>query len=136
MRISDWSSDVCSSDLLAEGADAAAMTRSIPMEKALDDCMVAFAMNGEALRPEQGYPLRLVVPGWEGNMWVKWLRRLEVGDRAWHNREETRSEERRVGKECVSTCRSRRSPDHSKKNLNDMNRSELDIQDRYQDSRQ
>src|SRR3546814_4244791 len=51
--------------------------------------MVAFAMNGEALRPEQGYPLRLVVPGWEGNMWVKWLRRLEVGDRAWHHREET-----------------------------------------------
>lgn len=75
--------------LLAEGADAAAMTRSIPMEKALDDCMVAFAMNGEALRPEQGYPLRLVVPGWEGNMWVKWLRRLEVGDQPWHHREET-----------------------------------------------
>ena len=75
--------------LLAEGADASAMTRSIPMEKALDDCMVAFKMNGEALRPEQGYPLRLVVPGWEGNMWVKWLRRLEVGDMAWHHREET-----------------------------------------------
>jgi sulfane dehydrogenase subunit SoxC len=75
--------------LLAEGADASAMTRSIPMEKALDDCMVAFKMNGEALRPEQGYPLRLVVPGWEGNMWVKWLRRLEVGDMAWHQREET-----------------------------------------------
>ncbi|WP_340119515.1 sulfite dehydrogenase [Pelagibius sp. 7325] len=75
--------------LLAEGADASAMTRSIPMEKALDDCMVAFKMNGEALRPEQGYPLRLVVPGWEGNMWVKWLRRLEVGDEPWHHREET-----------------------------------------------
>ncbi|MCV0396283.1 MAG: sulfite dehydrogenase [Rhizobiaceae bacterium] len=75
--------------LLAEGADASAMTRSIPMEKALDDCMVAFAMNGEALRPEQGYPARLVVPGWEGNMWVKWLRRLEVGDQPWHHREET-----------------------------------------------
>ncbi len=75
--------------LLAEGADASAMTRSIPMEKALDDCMVAFKMNGEALRPEQGYPLRLVVPGWEGNMWVKWLRRLEIGDMAWHHREET-----------------------------------------------
>lgn len=75
--------------LLAEGADASAMTRSIPMEKALDDCMVAFKMNGEALRPEQGYPLRLVVPGWEGNMWVKWLRRLEVGDMPWHHREET-----------------------------------------------
>ena len=60
------------------------MTRSIPMEKALDDCLVAFTMNGEALRPEQGYPLRLVVPGWEGNMWVKWLRRIEVGDQPWH----------------------------------------------------
>ncbi|MGR3757923.1 MAG: sulfite dehydrogenase [Tranquillimonas sp.] len=75
--------------LLAEGADASAMTRSIPMEKALDDCMVAFKMNGEALRPEQGYPIRLLVPGWEGNMWVKWLRRLEVGDKPWHQREET-----------------------------------------------
>jgi sulfane dehydrogenase subunit SoxC len=75
--------------LLAEGADASAMTRSIPMEKALDDCMVAFKMNGESLRPEQGYPLRLVVPGWEGNMWIKWLRRLEVGDQPWQQREET-----------------------------------------------
>ncbi|MEL6477176.1 MAG: sulfite dehydrogenase [Pseudomonadota bacterium] len=75
--------------ILPEGADASAMTRSIPMEKALDDCMVAFKMNGEALRPEQGYPVRLVVPGWEGNMWVKWLRRIEVGDQPWHHREET-----------------------------------------------
>jgi sulfane dehydrogenase subunit SoxC len=75
--------------VLAEGADAAAMTRSIPIEKALDDCLVAFKMNGEALRAEQGYPVRLVVPGWEGNMWVKWLRRLEVGDEPWAQREET-----------------------------------------------
>ena len=75
--------------VLAEGADAAAMTRSIPLEKILDDCMIAYAMNGEALRPEQGYPLRLVVPGWEGNMWIKWLRRLEVGDQPWMQREET-----------------------------------------------
>lgn len=75
--------------LLAEGADAAGMTRSIPMEKALDDCLIAFKMNGEALRPEQGYPVRLVVPGWEGNMWVKWIRRLEVGDAPWEHREET-----------------------------------------------
>ncbi|MSO75493.1 MAG: sulfite dehydrogenase [Alphaproteobacteria bacterium] len=75
--------------LLAEGADAAAMTRSVPLAKALDDCLLAWAMNGEALRPEQGYPLRLVVPGWEGNMWIKWLRRIEVGDRPWHHREET-----------------------------------------------
>ena len=75
--------------ILPEGADASHMTRSIPMEKALDDCMVAFKMNGEALRPEQGYPMRIVVPGWEGNMWVKWLRRIEVGDKPWHQREET-----------------------------------------------
>jgi sulfane dehydrogenase subunit SoxC len=75
--------------IMPEGADAAAMTRSIPIEKALDDCLVAFKMNGEALRVEQGYPLRLVVPGWEGNMWVKWLRRIEVGDQPWHHREET-----------------------------------------------
>ena len=75
--------------LMAEGADSAGMNRSIPMEKALDDCLLAFKMNGEALRVEQGYPLRLVVPGWEGNMWVKWLRRLEVGDMPWHAREET-----------------------------------------------
>ncbi|PPD15973.1 MAG: sulfite dehydrogenase [Methylobacterium sp.] len=75
--------------LLAEGADASAMTRSIPIEKALKDCLVVWAMNGEALRPEQGYPLRLVVPGWEGNMWIKWLRRLEIGDQPWQQREET-----------------------------------------------
>ncbi len=75
--------------IMPEGADASAMTRSIPIEKALKDCMVVWAMNGEALRPEQGYPLRIVVPGWEGNMWVKWLRRIEVGDEPWHHREET-----------------------------------------------
>jgi sulfane dehydrogenase subunit SoxC len=75
--------------LLAEGADSAGMSRSIPIEKAMKDCMVAWNMNGEMLRPEQGYPLRLVVPGWEGNMWVKWLRRLEIGDQPWHHREET-----------------------------------------------
>ena len=75
--------------VLPEGADASAMTRSIPLEKALDDCLVAFKMNGEALRPEQGYPVRLVVPGWEGNMWVKWLRRIELGDQPWQQREET-----------------------------------------------
>ena len=75
--------------IMAEGADAAGMNRSVPLEKALDDCLVAFAMNGEALRPEQGYPLRLVVPGWEGIMWVKWLRRIEVGHMPWHSREET-----------------------------------------------
>ncbi|MCV0371328.1 MAG: sulfite dehydrogenase [Filomicrobium sp.] len=75
--------------VMPEGGDSAAMNRSIPLFKALDDCMLAYAMNGEALRPEQGYPLRLVVPGWEGNMWVKWIRRIEVGDTPWHAREET-----------------------------------------------
>ncbi len=75
--------------IMVEGADGAGMNRSIPMEKALDDCLIAFKQNGEALRPEQGYPLRLVVPGWEGNMWVKWIRRIEVGDQPWYAREET-----------------------------------------------
>lgn len=75
--------------LLAEGADAAAMTRSIPIAKALDDCLVAYRSNGEMLRPENGYPARIVVPGWEGNMWVKWLRRIKVGDQPWFTREET-----------------------------------------------
>jgi sulfane dehydrogenase subunit SoxC len=75
--------------LLAEGADAAAMTRSIPMEKALDDAMVVYAQNGEALRPEQGYPIRLLLPGWEGNTWIKWLRRIKVGDAPFQTREET-----------------------------------------------
>jgi sulfane dehydrogenase subunit SoxC len=75
--------------MMAEGADAAGLNRSIPLAKALDDCMIAFAMNGEALRPEQGYPLRLVVPGWQGNMWVKWLRRLKFDNEPWMTREET-----------------------------------------------
>ena len=75
--------------ILVEGADAAGLSRSLPIEKALDDCIVAYAQNGEMLRPEQGYPVRLVVPGWEGNINVKWLRRLEVGDMPWHHREET-----------------------------------------------
>jgi len=72
-----------------EGADASSNGRSIPMEKALDDVLVAFKANGEALRKEHGYPVRLVVPGWEGNMWVKWLRRVEVTDQAIESREET-----------------------------------------------
>ncbi|BBF91999.1 sulfite dehydrogenase [Blastochloris tepida] len=75
--------------LLIEGGDAAVMTRSLPLAKALDDCLIAYRMNGEMLRPENGYPVRIVVPGWEANMWVKWLRRIEVGDQPWHHREET-----------------------------------------------
>ena len=64
--------------LLAEGADAAAMSRSIPIEKALDDALIAIYQNGERLRPENGYPMRLLLPGWEGNTNVKWLRRLKL----------------------------------------------------------
>jgi len=75
--------------LLAEGADGAAMTRSIPLEKAMKDCLLAYGQNGEAIRPEQGYPLRLVVPGFEGNMNIKWLRRLQVADAPFMTREET-----------------------------------------------
>lgn len=75
--------------LLAEGGDGSAMTRSIPIEKAMKDCMLAYGQNGEALRPEQGYPLRLLVPGFEGNMNIKWLRRLELSDAPFMTREET-----------------------------------------------
>ena len=75
--------------VLAEGADAAVMTRSIPLEKCLDDAFIAYGQNGEAIRPEQGYPIRLVLPGWEGNTHIKWLRRLEVSDVPFMTREET-----------------------------------------------
>ena len=64
--------------LLAEGADAAAMSRSVPMAKAMDDALLALYQNGERLRPENGYPVRLFLPGYEGNMSVKWLRRIKV----------------------------------------------------------
>lgn len=75
--------------MLAEGADAAAMTRSIPTDLAARDGLLVYAQNGERLRPEQGYPLRLLMPGLEGNMSVKWLRRLKFGDRPFQTREET-----------------------------------------------
>ncbi len=74
---------------LAEGSDAAVMTRSVPMSKGWDDAMIAYAQNGEAMRPEQGYPMRLLLPGWEGNASVKWLRRIEVADAPFMTREET-----------------------------------------------
>src|SRR5919202_34926 len=64
--------------LLAEGADSAAMSRSVPMAKAMDDAFLALYQNGERLRPENGYPVRLFLPGYEGNMNVKWPRRLKV----------------------------------------------------------
>lgn len=74
--------------VLAEGGDGSAMTRTIAMERALDDVIVAWGMNGEMLRPENGYPLRLVVPGVQGVSWVKWLRRIEVGDKPWATKDE------------------------------------------------
>jgi sulfane dehydrogenase subunit SoxC len=75
--------------LLAEGMDAALMGRSIPIGIALDDALVAYGQNGEALRPEQGYPVRLLLPGIEGNANVKWLRRIEVADQPYMTRDET-----------------------------------------------
>lgn len=75
--------------LLAEGADAAEMGRSVPIEKAMDDAILAYAQNGERLRPENGYPLRLLLPGWEGNMQVKWLHRIKLGEQPFETRDET-----------------------------------------------
>lgn len=75
--------------VIAEGADAAALTRSIPIEKCLEDAMLVYSQNGERLRPQQGYPLRLLLPGFEGNMNVKWLRRLHVAAEPVYSREET-----------------------------------------------
>jgi sulfane dehydrogenase subunit SoxC len=75
--------------VLAEGADGSGLTRTIAIERALDDALVAWGMNGEMLRPENGYPLRLVVPGVQGVSWVKWLRRLEVGDQPYGAKDET-----------------------------------------------
>lgn len=75
--------------VIAEGSDAAVLNRSIPMAKTLDDALVVYAQNGEPIRPAQGYPIRLLLPGWEGNTNVKWLRRLEVTDSPAMTREET-----------------------------------------------
>ena len=75
--------------LAFEGADGSGHTRSLPLKKVLDDCLIVYAQNGEMLRPEQGYPVRLLVPGWEGNVSVKWLRRIKVGDEPWYFRSET-----------------------------------------------
>lgn len=75
--------------VLFEGADGSSHARSMPIDKVMGDCLLVWAQNGERLRPEQGYPLRLLVPGWEGNVSVKWLRRIKVGDQPWHLRSET-----------------------------------------------
>jgi sulfane dehydrogenase subunit SoxC len=74
---------------LAEGSDAAVMTRSVPVSKGWDDAMIVYAQNGEAIRPQQGYPARLLLPGWEGNTSIKWLRRIELSDGPFMTREET-----------------------------------------------
>jgi sulfane dehydrogenase subunit SoxC len=75
--------------IVAEGADAGRLSRSIPLAKAMDDAIVAYGQNGEALRPAQGYPLRLVLPGFEGIANVKWLRRIEVTTAPSYARDET-----------------------------------------------
>jgi sulfane dehydrogenase subunit SoxC len=75
--------------VLAEGADAAAMSRSVPLFKCMSDAMVALFQNGEPIRPEQGFPMRLLLPGYEGNANVKWLRRLKVMDAPAFTRDET-----------------------------------------------
>jgi sulfane dehydrogenase subunit SoxC len=74
---------------LAEGGDAAVLSRSIPVPKALDDALLAWGQNGEPLRVQNGYPVRLLLPGWEGNACVKWLRRLELIDQPNMSRDET-----------------------------------------------
>ncbi len=77
--------------IVAEGADASRLSRSLPLDKALDDVLVAYGQNGEALRPEQGYPLRLIVPGWEGNVNIKWVDRIMVTDEPFMTRDEAAS---------------------------------------------
>jgi sulfane dehydrogenase subunit SoxC len=75
--------------VLAEGADGSSMTRTIPMELVESgEVLVAYGQNGEMLRPQNGYPLRLVVPGVQGVSWVKYLRRIEVGDQPWATKDE------------------------------------------------
>lgn len=75
--------------LLAEAGDAALLARSFPIEKALDDALLVYASNGEALRPAHGYPVRLLLPGWEANMSIKWLRRLELTSEPTMTKDET-----------------------------------------------
>jgi sulfane dehydrogenase subunit SoxC len=74
---------------LAEGADAAKLSRSIPIEKAWDDALIAYAYNGEALRPSNGYPARLFLPGFEANTSIKWLRRIKLVDQPNMSKDET-----------------------------------------------
>src|SRR5436190_7538119 len=82
-------SDPAAKWVLFEGADGSAHARSIPIEKVMADTLLVYGQNGERLRPEQGYPLRVLIPGWEGNVSVKWVRRIKVSDQPWHLRSET-----------------------------------------------
>jgi sulfane dehydrogenase subunit SoxC len=75
--------------LVAEGADASRHSKSFPLEKGMDDVLVAYAQNGEAVRPEQGYPLRLVVPGFQGVNNVKYVRSIKVVDQPYYLKVET-----------------------------------------------
>jgi len=75
--------------MIAEGADACHMQRSVPLGNDLDEALLAYGQNGEPLRPEQGFPLRLLTPGWEGNVQVKWLQRLHVTNQPYMARDET-----------------------------------------------
>lgn len=76
--------------MLAEGGDAAGVARSIPLtEEIMDEAFIAHGQNGEPLRPAHGFPLRLIMPGMEGNLNIKWLRRLKFGDQPWMTRWET-----------------------------------------------
>ncbi len=75
--------------MLSEGSDNSEMGRTVPIDKVLDDAMIVWGQNGEALRPEQGYPARLLLPGWEGNLCVKWLKRIEFAAEPWYCKEET-----------------------------------------------
>jgi len=75
--------------IMAEGAEVPKHFKSVPMEKVMDDCLVVYGQNGEAVRPEQGYPMRLLVPGYEGINSVKWLRRIKVVDEPYMGRAES-----------------------------------------------
>jgi sulfane dehydrogenase subunit SoxC len=75
--------------VIAEGADACRMERSIPLSKAMDSTLLAYGQNGEMIRPSQGYPLRLINPGWEGNTNVKWLHSLKLTNQPYMARDET-----------------------------------------------
>jgi sulfane dehydrogenase subunit SoxC len=87
--LDDAGVDAAAKWVLAEGADAAGMSRSVPLAKAMDDALVALYQNGERIRPSNGYPMRLLLPGYEGNLQVKWLRRLKVTEGPMMTKDET-----------------------------------------------